>query len=397
VFVLWLILYYTGSRGLQTSIKESTHKYDVAAWLEEIARVIKSLKLSQGTQLHMKKTDENVSNYINARTSHFNVLLVQFRTLVGFKTVITAAMLIVGSILLVNNQLNIGQFIAAEIVIITVINSVEKLIGNLDSVYDVLTSVEKLSNITDQAIEENGNYTFISNKQGVKLEMKNVHFGYLNNGRVLNNVNIEINPGEKVCVLGKDGSGKSTLLKMFTGSFKDFEGSVLINNIPVGNYELSSLRSNTGILLNQQDIFRGTLWENITMGNENTDMNTVVNYADKVGLTDFIHSLKEGFDTQLDTSGVRLPRNVVHKILLLRALANKPELLLLEEPWMGLQEEYKKQIQELLLNNLHGSTLLVVTNDEEFALQCDKIIDMSDGECITKLGMSSAPSGGEGV
>jgi ABC-type bacteriocin/lantibiotic exporter with double-glycine peptidase domain len=136
IILLWLIIRYSGNRGLQTSIDESTYKYQVAGWLEESARVIKSIKLAKNNDLHLQKTDEEVSGYLQARNSHFKVLLLQYNVLVLFKTVITAAMLIVGTILLVNQQLNIGQFIAAEIIILLILNSVEKLIMNLGTVYD---------------------------------------------------------------------------------------------------------------------------------------------------------------------------------------------------------------------------------------------------------------------
>ena len=138
VFLLWLILYLTSNKGLESSIAESTYKYAVVGWLEEMARVVKSFKFSTGSQLLIKKADEKTIAYLGERTRHFSILLTQYRTLVAFKVAITAAMLIVGIILLLNQQINIGQFVAAEIIIITVINAIEKIIINLDSVYDVL-------------------------------------------------------------------------------------------------------------------------------------------------------------------------------------------------------------------------------------------------------------------
>ena len=374
IFILGFILYYTGNRGLQTSLLESRSKYSLAAWLEEMARTIKSLKFSSGAKYHLQKTDDRVSSYLGFRTSHFKILLQQFYTLVGFKVVITAAMMIVGSILLVNQQLNIGQFIAAEIVIILVINSVEKLIGNLENVYDVLTAVEKLGKFTDKPVEENGTYPFTPGSNGVSLQMENVSFGYSSGKKVLNHISMKINAGEKVAVAGMDGKGKSTLLKLLTGSYQDFEGSILINNVPIGNYDLSSLRSQTGIMLSQQDIFEGSLLDNITMGNPGVSLQRVNELAEKTGLLPYVSTLSRGYDTELDAAGIRLPRNVIHKILLVRALAHNPSLLLLEEPWQGIEEKNKKQVQEALLHESKNTTLLVVTNDEEFLQQCDKII-----------------------
>lgn len=381
VTILILILKYTGGKGLETSLQKSKFKYKVAAWLEEMARVIKSTKLVKQTDLHLQKTDEQVSNYLIARNNHFRVLLFQFNVLVIFKTVITAAMLIVGTMLMVNQQLTVGQFIAAEIVILLVLNSVEKLIINLGSVYDTLTAVEKASEITDKPVEKNGTLMLSDASNGVKLEMKEVSFSYTGETDILQNISLKINPNEKVCISGKDSSGKSTLLKLMTGSYTDFNGSILIDDVPLGNYNLSSLRAQTGVLMNQQDIFQGTLLENIALGNPAITIDVVKEYAARTGLHDFIAAQKDGYDTLLDPTGKRLPRNVVHRILLVRALVSKPRLLLLEEPWMNMSREHRSQILQLL-NEIKNTTLVVVTNDQEFIQQCDQVIVMNENGSI---------------
>ena len=382
IILLWMILRYTGNQGLQTSIEESTYKYKVAGWLEETARVIKTIKLTKSNDLHLQKTDEQVTGYLDARNRHFKILLFQYYVLVIFKTVITAAMLIVGTILLVNQQLNIGQFIAAEIIILLVLNSVEKLIMNLGSVYDTLTSVEKLSNLTDNPVEENGSIQLPETGDGIKVEMQNLSFSYNNKNNILQNISLAINAGEKVCIKGNDSSGKSTLLKVLAGAYPDFKGAFLVDGIPLGNYNLNSVRSQMGVLMNQQDIFNGTVWENIALGNKSISMETVINISETVGLSDFIATLKNGYDTILDPTGKRLPRNVIHKILLVRALAGKPRLILLEEPWQNLENGQRNQIMQLLLEIKH-TTLIVVSNDDDFAKKCDKILNMEEGNINT--------------
>ena len=382
IILLWMILRYTGNQGLQTSIEESTYKYKVAGWLEETARVIKTIKLTKSNDLHLQKTDEQVTGYLDARNRHFKILLFQYYVLVIFKTVITAAMLIVGTILLVNQQLNIGQFIAAEIIILLVLNSVEKLIMNLGSVYDTLTSVEKLSNLTDNPVEENGSIQLPETGDGIKVEMQNLSFSYNNKNNILQNISLAINAGEKVCIKGNDSSGKSTLLKVLAGAYPDFKGAFLVDGIPLGNYNLNSVRSQMGVLMNQQDIFNGTVWENIALGNKSISMETVINISETVGLSDFIATLKNGYDTILDPTGKRLPRNVINKILLVRALAGKPRLLLLEEPWQNLENGQRNQIMQLLLEIKH-TTLIVVSNDDDFAKKCDKILNMEEGNINT--------------
>jgi len=375
--ILFLILKYTGGKGLATSLEKSRYKYKVAAWLEEMARVIKSTKLATANDLHLQKADQEIGNYLTARNKHFNVLLFQFNVLVIFKTIVTAAMLIVGTLLMLNQQLTIGQFIAAEIVILLVLNSVEKLIINLGGVYDTLTAVEKASEITDRPVEKSGTINLPDLKKGIKIELKDVSFSYNDERNVLQNINLNIEANEKICITGRESSGKSTLLRLLTGSYSDYKGSILFDDLPLGNYQLDSLRSKIGVLLNQQDIFQGTVWENITLGNENISTERIKELAAQTGLHDFIASQKDGLQTLLDPTGKRLSRNVIHRILLVRALALQPRLLLLEEPWMNLSPPQQNQIKKLLLN-LNDTTVVVVSNDESFAKECDKIIVLNE-------------------
>jgi ATP-binding cassette, subfamily B, bacterial len=377
VAILILILQFTGGRGLETSIQKSKYKYKVAAWLEEMARILISVKLSKSHDLHLKKADDEVTNYLDARNNHFKVLLFQFNVLVVFKTIITAAMLIVGTMLMVKQQLTVGQFIAAEIVILLVLNSVEKLIINLSSIYDTLTAVEKLAELTDKPIETDGSLQLLPGENGLKLEMKDLSFSYNDEKNILNDVSLIINANAKVCITGKDSAGKSTLLKVMTGTYTDFKGTFLIDGVPINNYNLDSLRTQTGVLLNQQDIFQGTVLDNITLGNASVDLAEIKSLASTTGLSTFIASLKNGYDTMLHPTGRRLPRNVVQKILLVRALVAKPRLLLLEEPWLNFQDKYRKQIIELLISQPH-TTVVVVSNDEDFKKLCSQQIIVNE-------------------
>lgn len=375
LLLLALIFWITGDKGFQTSLEKSSYKYKVAGWLEEMARVIKLFKFSGHHALHEVKADERVVHYIEARKKHFSILLLQYKVLIAFKVIITAAMLIVGCVLLLNEQINIGQFVAAEIVIIIVISSVEKLIINLDSVYSTLTSIEKINKLLDKPTESTGSFT-AGLDQPFSVQFNNVSFSYQNDRNILNNVSFEIKAGEKVCITGRDGSGKSTLLRLLTGCYSAFDGEVLVNNIPICNYSVDYLRSQTGTVLGRQDVFEGTLWENLTLGNKTVDTAYILDLARITGLSAFIATLKAGFDTALDPSGKRLPQNIILKILLVRALAQKPKLLLLEEPWQGIDAATARSIQHFLLKETMA-TVIVVTNDPHFISQCDQNIELT--------------------
>lgn len=372
------ILRLTGKSGLETSFKESKYKYAVAAWLQEIARVVKSFKYSQGTHLNLRKTDQYVVGYLAARTAHFRVLMVQYVTLVIFKVLITAAMLLVGTYLLLNQELNIGEFIAAEIVILTVIAAVEKLIGNLDNVYDIITGLEKIASVTETYFETEGKLELNSQTQGTRVEMMNFSFAYPEEKEIFTGINLLIPAKSKVCIQGNDGSGKTTFLKVLSGNYSEFKGALLLNNLPITNYQLESLRAKTGVYLNQQDIFTGTLLENISMGRADITPQQILKVADELGLHNLFHNLPHGFETWFEPTGRKMPATLVKKILLLRAFAHDPDLLLLEEPWEGLDEATQKAMHNYLLNKNNHATIFVTSNDEAFASACDYIIVLND-------------------
>jgi ATP-binding cassette, subfamily B, bacterial len=131
--------------------------------------------------------------------------------------------------------------------------------------------------------------------------------------------------------------------------------------------------------LNNQELFSGSLLENITMGNESISFQEIGRLAEIVGLKNFFDHNASGLALQIDPSGDRLPRKIVQKLLLLRALLNKPRLLLLEEPWLGLEPQYATTIKQYLLNDIPNTTVLVISNDIEFAEKANKVMIMAEG------------------
>jgi ATP-binding cassette subfamily B protein len=381
VVLLYVILATTLPKGFTKNLLASDYKYKTAAWLQELARVIKTFKYAKKTSLHIDKTDDLVSNYLIARTSYFKILLTQFWSLVAFKIIITAAMLIVGVYLLLNQQINIGQFIAADIVILAVISSVEKLILTLDKAYDTLTAIEKLDKIKSAELESAGT-DIIAGSNGMKIDFKNVSFNYPNGKNVLTDINVEIQAGEKVLIVGNSGSGKSTLLRLLTGTFTNFSGAIRINNIALGSYAIDSLRSNTGVLISQQDIFQGTIRDNITMGDNSISNEELYQLTKSTGLESFIGELEIGFDTEIDPAGKKLPEKIKQGILLARALFSRKTLLLLENPFDGLEAHAIETVNDMLAN-LENVTMLVTASKNTHQEIFDKVIYLENGSILS--------------
>lgn len=375
--ILYIILYVSSPKGLEASISESNYKYSIAGWIQEIARGIKTFKFSNKYNLHLDKTNYLLEGYLDSRTRHFEILKIQYWSLIIFKIFITGSMLIVGGILLIQQKINIGQFIAAEIIIITILNAVEKLIVSLENIYDVLTSVEKISKITEKPIEENGSFIFEKNK-GIEIEAKELTFGF-NKSKIIDHINFKIKAGQKVAIMGDGDSGKTVLLRILTGTYQDFDGELSFNQVPISNYNLDSIRAHIGIYMQKQDIFSATLWENITLGNPNIKEQEVLSLFEIVGLMEFFRGLKKGFDTELEPTGKQLSSSNVQKILITRALLNTPRMLLLDEPMKLIAEDNKKNLQNYLFG-LEDTTVVFTTRDEDLAKKCDMVIELDKGK-----------------
>lgn len=382
---LFIILRYTSPVGLKTSIAESKHKYDVAYWLEELGRAMSTFKLAGHSDLPLKNTDKLVSKYLDAKQSHFKILLIQYASIISFKTLITFVLLSLGGWLVISNQINIGQFIAAELVVLLVIASSEKLVKTMDVIYDVLTAIDKLGGVSDLPLDRNDGIDFdmINTGNGISVEIDNLSYSFSQISKpVIDNISLRIAPGERICIAGYNGSGKTTLVQILSCFLTQFTGSIIYNGIPQQNLSPQSLHRIIGDYSSQEDIFKGTIRENIDLGNTGISFAEVVEMAKKIGLLGFIQNLPGGFDTILLPNGKNLPRHIIVKIILLRNLVCRPQLLAIEEIMANLEYEDRLRIADVLTNNNAPWTLIAVTNDPILASKCDRVLVMKEGKII---------------
>jgi ABC-type bacteriocin/lantibiotic exporter with double-glycine peptidase domain len=210
--------------------------------------------------------------------------------------------------------------------------------------------------------------------------MTGFSFTFDSSKKVLDSISLRFKPGQKISIAGPEGSGKSILLRMFTGNYQDFQGSFQINHFAIQNYALESLRKYTGVLLHGQEIFGGSLWENISLGQQAISAELILKKANELGFEDLLSHFPEGFDSKIEPIGKKTPQTIIRKILLLRALCGDKKLLLLEEPWAGLDKQSKENLQKYLLSRPSDTTVIVVTEDAEFNRLTDQQINMRHGK-----------------
>lgn len=377
---IYLIFKLTAAKGLRASIQESTEKYKVAHWLEEMARSASSFSSITGSKLPLKKMDKKVEAYLDSRQSHFQVLVQQYSLLVVFKVIIAAGLLAIGGILVMEEIMNIGQFIAAEIIILLVMNSVEKLISTLETLYDVLTALEKVGQVTDLPIEEEKGLDLKSqcDECGMKVSGTDLEI-YLGTPKpLITKFSLELKPDTVNIITGPSGSGKTTLLKALSGRYPLDSGTLTFQDFTIGNLSPSGLREVIGTVLPEDSLFEGTLLENLTMGRENIEFGDIVKWTEVMGLDDFVKQLPEGYDTEIFTYGKRWPRTVVLKWLLIRAMVSRPKLLLLDEVFAGWPIDESKKVFKAIGNPSNGWTTVLISNEDDLVPFADQVIPMDE-------------------
>ncbi len=385
LLVLVALLYFSGPRGLSTALLESKYKYKVAFWLEEIARAVTTFKLSGQAVLPIKHTKKLVKGYLEARHAHYRVLLLQYIAMVLFKTLITLSVLLLGSLLVMDNEITIGQFVAAEIVIILLLSSVEKLILSMDTIYDLLTAVEKIGYVTDLELETESEGLAFERidvpDTGLSVQFRDLSFRFMDSQKeVVKNVNLSIKAGERICVIGPNSSGKSTFIHLAGMLYTKYSGSITYNGVPVRNIDYQDLRRHIGDYMRDEDIFRASLLDNLWLHEAAPDLRQIQWAIDYFGLTAYVSSLPDGLNTELLPSGRNLPASVRTKLLLIRSLMGSPRLLALGDFGANLSTADNHRVADLLTDPKQHWTVLAVSHDPYFARRCDRVLYFQDGE-----------------
>ncbi|PWJ36071.1 peptidase domain-containing ABC transporter [Sediminitomix flava] len=381
VSVLIALFYYTGPKGLRASLIESKYKYKVVHWLEEIARTLYSFKLAGSAGLSVEKTDTYTSNYLRYRKKLFKVLIGQYSYIVVFKTLVTGGLLTIGTFLVINREINLGQFVASEIVIVLVLGAVEKLILNIDVVYQSLTAVEKIGYVTDIPLERKGGIHMHKETEGMDIKIKDLSYSYPNASRkVLQNINLEIKGKETVCITGYNNSGKATLINIISGLMENYDGLVSFNKISLRDINLNSLRDTIARNVSEDELFDGTILENITMGKAKVKYQDVIWALESVNLLDFVNMQKDGLQTMITSGGQSYSSSIASKLILARCIAERPKLLILNKSFSKINKPERLQLISFLMNKENPWTLLCISNDPLMLSACDRVVLMDNGQ-----------------
>lgn len=386
VSVLCVLFFFTWKKGLQTSLEESKYKYRIVHWLEELGRNLITFKIAGNSPLPMEKLEMNLGGYLSRRKAHFKVLLSQFRGFVFFKTGIVGSLLILGSFLVIDRQISVGQFVAAELVIILVISAIEKLILHLDNIYDVLTAVEKLANLTDLPLEnESGLIDLDTSKQrGFSIEAKNLTYVYPDAREpALRNAHLKIDSCESIAIIGGEGSGKTTLMYVLAGILESYSGELYFDGSSLRDVNKRLLRERIGDSLSHEHIFEGTLFENLTLKRDGIDASDLQKVLDITELKEYVAKLPNGLNTQLIASGKGMSSAITKKVVLARSLLAEPRLVVFDDFFFNLDVAFKKRLFKRLLQEKEmACTFLISSHDPLVLTAVDHVYVLKEGEVV---------------
>lgn len=379
IILVVLIFIYSMESGIKSSLEESDKKYETAAWIEDIAASVKTFKMHSGKKTHLQGTDSRVVEYLDHRTSHFKILVFQYKTIIAFKVIITLAILAIGTYLMINQQLNIGAFIAAEIVVLTIMAAVEKLIVSLESYYDLIASFAKLSKVTELKEETDGDIVLSQKDRGIEIEFKDVDFAFNDTPAILSDINFRLKENSLTVITGKMGTGKSLLLNMLAGFYEPSSGTILFDKIPLKNLNKTDFRSNIGLYLENMKVIQGSVLKNILLGNTDSNTESILQLSEKLGIESISSSFSNGFTTEISDTDSELTFSSKKKILLLRSLLGEKRLILLENPLAGMSENFQEKLSAYLQELKQTCTIVVVSPDKNMIYNADQHIHLEDG------------------
>jgi ATP-binding cassette subfamily B multidrug efflux pump len=217
-----------------------------------------------------------------------------------------------------------------------------------------------------------------------KIEFRDVCFKYYKNNEkwVLEDINLVIDPGETVGIIGSTGSGKSSLVHLIPRLYDADRGEVLVDDVNVKDYSLENLRDGVGIVLQKNVLFSGSIMENLKWGDENADEETVHQAARNAQAHGFITSFKDGYDTELGQGGVNVSGGQKQRLCIARALLKKPKILILDDSTSAVDTATEARIRESFRNDLAGTTKIIIAQRISSVIDADKIVVIDDGKIV---------------
>tara|TARA_A100001011_G_scaffold389907_1_gene472314 strand:- start:1 stop:1542 length:1542 start_codon:yes stop_codon:yes gene_type:complete len=352
------------------------------AFLVEILGGIQTIKL-QNAELNARRQWED--KHLNSINQGFKAILANTGSSNAGQLInklSNISVIGIGAWLVLQNELTLGQLIAFRIISGYVTQPMLRLAGSWQQFQEMSLSLQRVGDIVNQPLEvlenEDKNIDMPSIKGSIIAE--NVSFAYSSNvAPVLNSVNLKINKGTFVGLVGQSGCGKSSFLKMIPRLYRPTSGKLIIDNFDITKVDLYSLRNQIGFVPQDCMLFEGTIFSNIALGDPEASAEMVVNAAKLACAHEFIMAMPYGYGTPIGEKGAGLSGGQRQRISLARMLLEKPKMVVLDEATSAMDVDTEKQVVQNLRNEFNKKTLVMITHRLSTIVEADQIIVMHEG------------------
>ncbi|MDP1591025.1 MAG: ABC transporter ATP-binding protein [Prosthecobacter sp.] len=367
---MWLL----GKGAVTSSIAESRVKFDVVNWFEEIAAFPFAFKGPGGYQMANERANHLATEYLACRAAHFRIVMRQIVALLVLSVIAAAVLLILGGWLVVSQQITLGQLVASELIMGTIVTAMAKMGKKLEAWYDAMAAMDKLGHIFDLEIEREDGEQPLSREGGAEVRACEISFGY--HEPLFAKKSFTVSPGSRAAIVGPHGSGASSLLDILFGLRQPSAGHVSIDGLDLRSWYLEVLRESV-MLLRRDEIVDGTVVENLRLGRVDVGLDEIREALERVGLLDVLLHRPEGLKLRLKVGGAPLSGNQRTRLLLARALVQRPRLLLIDELFDSLDDESFKLLETAILDPSLTWTVILATRDHDVTKRCDQIIELA--------------------
>ncbi len=379
VLSVGFVLFGLGRGAVETSLKESKTKYAIASWLEQLTEHAVTFRSAGGSAFARARSEDLLREWMTARNKHWKVLFRQILGSLVIQALASAALLGVGGWLVIDGKLTLGQLVAAELIVTTVVSGIAKFGKHLESFYDLLAGVDKLGHLVDLPLEAPGGAPLRRKTDGADVRFVDVSFAHPNSTPILDKVTLNVEAGARIGIVGPSGCGKSTLVDLLYGLRSATRGRIDFDGVDIRDVDVTSLREQTAFLRGVE-IFEGSVTDNVRLGRRDVHTNDVRAALQAVGLYDEITSLPEGIDEHLSNGGQTLSSSQAFRLCVARAIAKKPRLVVLDAALSDFDPRTRKAICNALFDANAPWTLIVTTHDREILRQCGEIHVIDKGK-----------------
>ena len=368
ILLVVFLLAVLGIGGVRTAITESYAKFDVAGWLEEIAKCPHTFRFGRGGGVAIDRATALTDRYIDTRRTHFRIVWRQTVFALLLEAVASTVLLGLGGWLVISRQLTLGQLVAGELIVTLVLSAISKSGKYLEIFYDLQASLDKLGVIDELILEPSGGERLPDRDEPMRV-VAEIH----RDGR---SKRLEAAPGQRIAVVGKSGCGKSFLLETLALLRVPREGLLEFDGIDARSLDRAATRLRIA-LVGRAETFAGTVAENIRVGRDDLTAADVREALEMVGLHNRIARLPQGVGTPLGSDGLPLSTNEILRLSIARAIAGKPRLLLIDGVLDGLDVHDCPELIASLFVRETPWTLVVVTARDVITNSCDSTVDWS--------------------